>query len=40
MLETILNSFIFSIIFLSCAVIFGAVSEKLDEIKEDTKYKK
>ena len=40
MLETILNSFIFSIIFLSCAIIFGTVSEKLDEIKDDTKYKK
>ena len=40
MLETILNSFIFSIIFLSCAIIFGVISEKLDEIKDDTKYKK
>ena len=40
MLETILNSFIFSIIFLLCAFIFGVISEKLDEIKDDTKYKK
>ena len=40
MLETILNSFIFSIIFLSCAVIFGAILEDLEEIKDDTKYKK
>ena len=39
MLETILNSFIFSIIFLLCAIIFGAVSEKLDEIKDDTNIK-
>lgn len=39
MLETILNSFIFSIIFLLCAIIFGAISEKLDEIKDDTNIK-
>ena len=39
MLETILNSFIFSIIFLSCVVIFSAVSKKSDEIKDDTNIK-